>query len=491
MYCAGKASLKEHTMISSFPGASALKAPRFSLPRISVLSGFLACATLLTGLPVARANPLQGLAGHAADTAAVGQVSLLIGQVKVVRKDGAVEALKRGMSVHVGDRVETSANGHVHLKFIDNAALSVRPDSMLEIQAYQFDANRPELSEVRLQVDQGVARSISGRATEVDKNRFRLNTPLAAIGVRGTDFIVQASELALRASVAEGAIVVSAFGEGCTAAGLGPCAGGPSRQLSAEMRNLMVEMQPGDKVARLVPVGGHLVPMTGPGSEERLAAMRASDNASRNAGLQAAEPFGQNDRVAAEALVIATDKLYSAENLNRRANAGADAQLVWGRYLGASFNDSVSVPVAIARLGRHEGPGTKDLTLFRLDDPNNPERLLRSTEGKVDFQLTRGQATYQSQGLLEAASLRGTFQLDFARMTFGTALALSAPSAGAAELRMAGNVRPDGTFSLSEGAGTTLQSIAGAVSLNGKEAGYLFERGAGGGSFRGTTLWGR
>ena len=76
----------------------------------------------------------------------------------------AVESLKRGMSVHVGDRVETSANGHVHLRFIDNAALSVRPDSVLEIQAYHFDANRPELSEVRLQVDQGVARSISGKS---------------------------------------------------------------------------------------------------------------------------------------------------------------------------------------------------------------------------------------------------------------------------------------------------------------------------------------
>lgn len=477
-------------MISSFQGASAQQALRSLLPRISLLCAALVCAGLLASQPV-RANPAQGAGVAAVSAVAVGQVSLLIGQVKVLRRDGAVESLKRGMSVHVGDRVETSANGHVHLRFIDNAALSVRPDSVLEIQAYHFDANRPELSEVRLQVDQGVARSISGRATEVDKNRFRLNTPVAAIGVRGTDFIVQASEATLRASVAEGAIVVSAFGEGCTAAGLGPCGGAQSRQLSAEMRNLMVEMQPGDKVARLVPVTGHLAPLAGPGSDERLAALRAADNASRNAGLQAAEPYGQNDRVAAEALVIAGDKLYSSESLNRRANAGADAQLVWGRYLGASFNDNVSVPVVIARLGRHEGPGTKDLTLFRSDDPLHADRLLRSDEGKVDFQLTRGQATYQGAGVLEAATLRGTFQLDFARMTFGTALALSSPTAGSAELRMAGNVRPDGTFSLNEGAGSTLQNIAGAVSLNGKETGYLFERGAGNGVFRGITLWGR
>ncbi|MBP9911464.1 MAG: FecR domain-containing protein, partial [Rubrivivax sp.] len=155
------------------------------------------------GVQGALANPDQ-----VAATAGVGQVSLLIGQVRVVRKDGQVEALKRGMSVRVGDRVETSASGHVHLRFIDNAAVAVRPDSALEIQAYHFDAGQPASSEVRLQVDHGITRSISGRATEVDKSRFRMNTPVAAIGVRGTDFIVQATDARMRASVAEGAIVV-------------------------------------------------------------------------------------------------------------------------------------------------------------------------------------------------------------------------------------------------------------------------------------------
>ena len=206
------------------------------------------------GLQAAAANPGQVAATAGAATAGVGQVSLLIGQARVVRKDGQVEALKRGMSVNVGDRVETSASGHVHLRFIDNAAVSVRPDSALEIQAYRFDAEQPASSEVRLQVDHGITRSISGRATEVDKNRFRMNTPVAAIGVRGTDFIVQATDARMRASVAEGAIVVSALGEGCSAAGLGPCAGAQSRQLSADMSHLMVEVQRGEQVARLVPV---------------------------------------------------------------------------------------------------------------------------------------------------------------------------------------------------------------------------------------------
>jgi hypothetical protein len=436
------------------------------------------------GLQAAAADPC-GVAANGA-IPCVGQVSLLIGQARVVRKDGQVEPLKRGMSVNVGDRVETSASGHVHLRFIDNAAVSVRPDSALEIQAYRFDSEQPASSEVRLQIDHGITRSISGRATEVDKNRFRMNTPVAAIGVRGTDFIVQATDARMRASVAEGAIVVSALGEGCSAAGLGPCAGAQSRQLSADMSHLMVEVQRGEQVARLVPVASATLATAATGAEDRLEALRAAENAARNAGMLAAEPYGRNDAAAADLLVIAADSL---PDLNRRPTL--DGQLLWGRYtVGAAFNDDVSVPFAIARLNRHEAIGSEQFTLFRAGDPSNPSRELRAGEGRVDFRLSRAQATFETSGAVEAATVDGgTLSLDFTRRTFATGLALSSPSAGKAELRIAGDVRPDGTFSVRDL--DSRQSVAGAVSLDGKEAGYLFERGIGAGLFLGKTLWGR
>ncbi|HRD85646.1 MAG TPA: FecR domain-containing protein, partial [Rubrivivax sp.] len=87
--------------------------------------------------------------------------------------------------------------------------------------------------------------------------RFRLNTPLAAIGVRGTDFIVQTTDQGVRATVADGAIVVGALGGACSAAGLGPCTGAAARELSADMGRLMVEVRRGDDMARLVPQAGN------------------------------------------------------------------------------------------------------------------------------------------------------------------------------------------------------------------------------------------
>ena len=489
----------------------------------------LAAAAVLAVLnqPVAAADPGERVADDSV-TRGVGQVSLLVGQVRVLRKDGFAEPLRRGMSVHVGDRVETSSSGHVHLRFVDNGAVSVRPDSVLEIQAYHFDAKQPASSEVRLQVDHGITRSISGRATEVDKNRFRMNTPVAAIGVRGTDFIVQATEAGMRASVVEGAIVVSALGEGCSAASLGPCAGAQAQQLSADMSHLMVELQRGDQAARLVPVADVMQAAGATGAEGRLAAMRAAESAARNAGILAAVPYGRNDAAAAEALVLAEGSLSDPDpnpnvnpgvnpipnpnplphpnpnpnpsvnpnpnpnpSVNLNSRPSLDARLLWGRYtVGAASNDDVSVPFAIARLGRHAAIGSERLTLFRADDPANPGRELRAGEGQVDFRLSRAQATFENAGAVEAAIVHGgALSLDFTRRTFATALALSAPSAGKTELRMAGDVRGDGTFSVRDQ--DSRQSVAGAVSLDGKEAGYLFERGLGSGLFRGTTLWGR
>jgi hypothetical protein len=447
--------------------------------RSAVPSSWLAAATLALGM----VGPSPALAADAA----VGHVSLLIGEAHLVRKNGSTELLRRGAAIQVGDRVETAANGHVHVRFIDNAAVSVRPESVLEVVAYRYDSDNPQANEVRLQLDKGAGRSISGRATDADKNRFRLNTPLAAIGVRGTDFIVHSSDTGVRAAVSEGAIVVGALGANCLASGLGPCSGGQTSFLSADMGRLMVEVLRGDQVARVVPVTGTLLAGVAPaGAEERIAAQRAAESAARTAGLLAAEPYRTMDQTAAGALTIAA---AAQPELNRRPSGSA--QMAWGRYsVAPAFNDNISVPFAVARAGRDVAVGDNEFTLFRAVDADNPRTELSSTEARATFQLSRGQATYETGNRVEAASIDGgTLTLDFGRRSFATALALSSATAGRAELRVAGDVRADGTFAVRDL--DSRQYVAGAFTLDGKEAGYLFERGTAGGLFRGKTLWGR
>ena len=434
----------------------------------------------------------SAMTAHAAG-ADVGQVSLLIGEARVVRADGSREALHRGDAIRIGDRVETAANGHVHVRFIDNAAVSVRPESILEIQAYRYDVSQPQLNEIRLKLEQGASRSISGAATDLDKSRFRLNTPIAAIGVRGTDFIVHTDISGVRATVSDGAIVVGALGGACSASGLGPCLGSEGRELTAAMGRWTAEVLPGDRVARIVPsteVSANGVNL----AERRSAARLAATSAIRTIGLTAAEPtptelLRGNDRAAADLLTLAA---VNVPNLNRPSELSS--QLVWGRWAWtAAANDKLSVPFALALWvpsPRHVTVANlaQDAYLFRADQTVPGPLFSDALNASVDFRLSRANASYEVGSTTESAAIDlAKLNVDFARRTFATALDMSSASGVKGELRIGGQMRNDGIFVVKDAD----QYIAGAVSLDGKEAGYLFERSAGGGLFRGKTLWGK
>ncbi|NBQ79270.1 MAG: hypothetical protein EBT99_11650 [Betaproteobacteria bacterium] len=143
--------------------------------------------------------------GTTASAQPVGEVLFAVGSASVQGSSGS--SLQRGSFVSVGDVLETGAGSHVHIRFVDGALLSVRPNSRLAIDQYQFDAERPQASQVKFQLREGTARSITGKAGESAKERFRLNTPVAAVGVRGTDFVTATSALRTSVVVNTGAVV--------------------------------------------------------------------------------------------------------------------------------------------------------------------------------------------------------------------------------------------------------------------------------------------
>ena len=91
----------------------------------------------------------------------VGEVTLTIGKSNIDRAAGPTEPQKGG-SVQEGDVIRTSDNGHVHIKFIDGARVSVRPNSVFRIHEFKYSPADPAASVVRLSLDAGEARSISG-----------------------------------------------------------------------------------------------------------------------------------------------------------------------------------------------------------------------------------------------------------------------------------------------------------------------------------------
>lgn len=164
-----------------------------------------------------------------------------------------VTKISRGVAVYVGDQIITGQDGYVQLRMIDNAYLSLKSGSKLTIQAYHADADDPSLERVKLFLEEGVVRSKTGGIGKRNKQKFRLNTPVAAIGVRGTDFSIRTTDSLSQIVVLEGGVAMSPFGESCTTGGLGACEGSQMRELFADSAiNRYLELKKGSRSVRLL-----------------------------------------------------------------------------------------------------------------------------------------------------------------------------------------------------------------------------------------------
>jgi len=68
---------------------------------------------------------------------------------------------------------------------------------------------QPENNKVEFDLLQGSVRSITGKAGQANKENYRLNTPVVAIGIRGTDYLVQTDQKQSFAALYSGAIVMA------------------------------------------------------------------------------------------------------------------------------------------------------------------------------------------------------------------------------------------------------------------------------------------
>jgi hypothetical protein len=110
------------------------------------------------------------------------------GDVKVTSK-GKTTPAKVGLKVSEGDLVTTGADSRAKIVMVDKNVLNISPDSKVEITIYKNNQSTGE-KKVELKVDEGKVRASVEQKYDDDKNTFRIKTPTAVAGVRGTDFSV-------------------------------------------------------------------------------------------------------------------------------------------------------------------------------------------------------------------------------------------------------------------------------------------------------------
>ena len=116
-----------------------------------------------------------------------GMVVASRGEVIALSNGGSRE-LKQGDFIYVKDEIMTTNRSFVVLQFEDGAKVTVRPDSTLIIETYLY--NGDDGDEAELNLVSGGLRVITGAMAKTHPENYKVRTPVALMGVRGTEFSV-------------------------------------------------------------------------------------------------------------------------------------------------------------------------------------------------------------------------------------------------------------------------------------------------------------
>lgn len=138
----------------------------------------------------------------------VGRIVTVQGAPKVERADGGVIELKRNDPIHLGDRLDTG-NGRVKIMFEDNTLMTLSEGTELEVTEYLYDPQKNERDSM-LDLVKGKVKSLVGSIFSSSSN-FRVRTPTAVAGVRGTHWQVEHRDRT-HVTVFEGEVAVESVG---------------------------------------------------------------------------------------------------------------------------------------------------------------------------------------------------------------------------------------------------------------------------------------
>jgi hypothetical protein len=152
-----------------------------------VVTGFRTGPFLVAVLGTA----LSVLTASAAVAQDVGRVKTVKGTVSIERA-GRREPAQVGAGVRQADTLVTGPDGAVGVTLADETLLSAGPNSVLAIERFVYDGNQPGSLEAAL--TKGTLAVVSGRIAKQAPDAMRIKTPSAILGVRGTEFVVRASD---------------------------------------------------------------------------------------------------------------------------------------------------------------------------------------------------------------------------------------------------------------------------------------------------------
>lgn len=133
------------------------------------------------------AAALLAAAPFAAWAQGAGQMLVSVGEVRLIGADGAQRPAERGAEVREGDQLVTGPAGLAQIRLRDGTLLSVRADSDFKIERFTFAGSDDTTATLFMSIVKGGLRSLTGAIGSLNRNGYRITTPTATVGIRGTD----------------------------------------------------------------------------------------------------------------------------------------------------------------------------------------------------------------------------------------------------------------------------------------------------------------
>lgn len=111
----------------------------------------------------------------------------------IIKRGKETITVATGTPIETNDKVETK-NGVVNIKFKDDTTVKVTENSTLIIDDFVYDPKNAAGGKLGLKAAAGTVRYVSGNIAHNNPNSVKINTPTAAIAVRGTDFVMAVDE---------------------------------------------------------------------------------------------------------------------------------------------------------------------------------------------------------------------------------------------------------------------------------------------------------
>lgn len=119
----------------------------------------------------------------------VGRVVWVKGVLRATMQNNEVRLLQKASIIYLHDTLSTDDKSQAQIGFTDNSLMTFQANTKLFISEYEFKPKvKNSVGKYILNLIEGGFRTITGMVAKKNPNNYSVNSPVATIGVRGTEY---------------------------------------------------------------------------------------------------------------------------------------------------------------------------------------------------------------------------------------------------------------------------------------------------------------